>query len=384
MRGEFARRRAGADDRRRKRTIGILSAAATGHDLEPVEPATYALDDEPGSEDDLEARTRSVLPTHELVPANAWYGMAALIKAYARWDPARPLRIVFPHGIEFEGPMSFRRRETFPVVVHVARGLEQAYRDMGLRRVWRMPAPFLHVPALGLGAAPGEAQGTVVFPPHSYRGHAGEGIAVDVGYRSLERVVADLVALPAHLHPVTVCMYYVDVAEGRAQPYLDAGLRVVCAGHRDDPRFLVRLHRICASHRFAAGTCMGSHVFYSIVAGCRFLPMEFPMTWDGISRDRSELAERSAAKVRRMVDGRTWEQQSEAIGPLVGADIGMSPAQLRDLLRAAERLDLVGVARRRVGARRTWHVSGPWAAARAGRRAARRLQTGGARPVTSA
>ena len=337
----------------------------------------YGLDDEPGSEQDLDARSvePKVAPV-EIIAPNAWYGHAALLRAFAGIDPDRPVRVVVPHGVDYErrGNM-MRSREALPVLVYSTEGADQPYQAAGARLVWRVPSPFALVKRL-MANAPQARSGTVVFPSHSYVAPTANEpgpVTVCMDYVALaER----LLALPDHLQPVTVCLFYVDVLLGRQRPFVERGLRVVTAGHRLDSRFLIRLDRICRAHIHAAGTGVGSHVFYAVHAGCHFSHIKMDITHDGMSAER--LREHAGPE-RFILDAladRTTLEQREFVHPYISADALPTRLALRQLLLAAERLDRFGVSYAPRSEGRRVVVTGPWAAARSPYRRARQCYDG--------
>lgn len=196
-------------------------------------------------QEDLDAlcAPRPVPPTEEPYPWNTAYGHDRIIKEYAGLPASYRLRIAMPHGVSYGKSSMFVPRESVPVLGYVREEERRRYRDLGVRgRLWPMALPYVYL--LDLLAAeltePPVRQGTIFFPPHS-----GPQGAVVVDH---QRIVAKLAELPAERHPVTVCVYHEDHHLGLHRPYLEAGFRVVSAGHSYDPVFLSRLHHLFTLH----------------------------------------------------------------------------------------------------------------------------------------
>lgn len=288
----------------------------------------------------------------ELFAPNAYYGLARIVKAYAGAPEDRPLKIALPHGVECHTPrvgMNIGRREAVPVVGTYADGYARYYREQGNRAVWPIAHPLLYLQRmLAQRAEPSpERAGTIFFPTHSGLGNSpGELVR---SLFDLEGVLARLDAL----RPVTVCLYWVDLRHGLAEPYERAGMRVVSAGHMADPQFLARFVHLCAAHRYAASNDIGSHCFYAIAAGCEYRHLDAPSTWENSHIDTTD--DPLYRETRELVSGLTERPAAEQAGVadrFLGARHLAGPEDVRAMIERAERVDRLGAwpARRRLAA----------------------------------
>jgi hypothetical protein len=156
-----------------------------------------------------------------------------------------------------------------------------------------------------------------------------------------------LLRLPAEYQPVTVCVYWRDFNLGHHRPFEERGMRVVSAGHMFDPDFLFRFYHLCSLHRYASSNALGSHLFYSVKAGCSFFYLE---GCEHAIHAEPEVLRRDSAGVSPHIDAQLkslfatprptpTREQLDAVDYYLSADQLKSPGELRDLLRYADRLD---------------------------------------------
>jgi hypothetical protein len=119
----------------------------------------------------------------ELLPPNAWYGHAQIIKAAAGWTQDRALKVALPHGVEYSGYPLLRKRERVPVLTHHAEPHQTEYAAKGRRYMWPLAAPFLYLERLQAGLGSNARSGTLYFPAHSYAAPA-DGVYIDPVYEA--------------------------------------------------------------------------------------------------------------------------------------------------------------------------------------------------------
>lgn len=310
------------------------------------------------------------LVTNEIIRPNAWYGHDQILKAFAGWDPDRPLKIGIPHGVEYSGQPMCRKREAVPVFGYYTDEGAARCRQGGARHLWPIATPFWHLLSLQPPNPPNRA-GTLFFPTHSFI--APDGGEFVEGLYDIPAIADRLCDLPDSYRPVTVCMYWLDVTLGKHLGYLERGLRVVSAGHRYDPQFLVRLQHLMSAHQVAMSNAIGSHVFYAIASGCRYEHLEAPYEFLGYDRRRVDAFERHAEIFKRQLRGGEASQRGLA-ERMLGARHMRPPAALAKLLGDAERLDRYGICRVAIDGGRQVIVNPPWAPLRAAHRTGLRLR----------
>jgi hypothetical protein len=153
---------------------------------------------------------------------------------------------------------------------------------------------------------------------------------------------------------VTVCVYWRDHELGHHKAFAVEGFKIVSAGHIYDRAFLFRLHHLLSMHKYACGTELGSHLFYSIKSGASYFHL------DGF-RDVVTNRDESAAQVgddrrvptalRERVEEmfsspapQISDERMQLVDAYTGADFLMTRPELRAFLAFCERLDRIGIA----------------------------------------
>lgn len=240
-----------------------------------------------GADEHLEelCRDRS-LETEERLEWNAFYGIDQIIKKYTSLPAQYSLKGVWPHGLVFDTETVKRAEQRTPLstVFCYAPYRRAAYERKTNKVVVPSAHPFLYLLEM-VDAEEGEREGTLFFPQHSTH-----HVTAEMNYAALAE---NLAALECKYQPVTVCLYWKDYNLGRAAPFREKGLSVTSAGHMFDPAFLYRFHALCGRHKYAAGNGIGSHIFYSVAAGCSYFHVE---GIDHELRGDDEVLERDTAK----------------------------------------------------------------------------------------
>jgi hypothetical protein len=198
---------------------------------------------------------------------NDAYGFAAILKAYAGYDPALPVEAVIPHGVyvDAERIAEEELEAAVPAVLNYPAFRSAAWERVSDKTIVPSASPFLYGLSMFRQAFP-ESQsgtGTIFFLAHSI-----DTVHLTVGRGSLVR---ELRALDERFQPVTVCIHMTDHAKGLHQPFVDAGFNVVSAGNVWDPEFLNRWLHLLFSHSFAASNDIGGSAYYSVAAGMPFI-----------------------------------------------------------------------------------------------------------------
>ncbi|MBN2839412.1 MAG: hypothetical protein JXP37_00435 [Coriobacteriia bacterium] len=280
----------------------------------------------------------------EIFLSNEYYGIASVLKRYAEYDRRHPVKAVIPHGVylnDHELADSEREAGLAAALVYppYRSGL---YRDCGRMAEIPSAAPFVY--AERLLTESWARTGTLFFPAHSLPGLTAE--------MDFEGAADELRMLPARMRPVTVIMYWHDYLLGRHRPFAERGYRIVSAGHMFDPDFLLRLGHLLKTHTYAISNAIGSHVFYSVQAGCIFRLVEMPYRYVGSEEDfrlkapaltdeRKAAVDSLSALFSQDVTESTTEQR-QMVDYYLGLEHALQPPELRDLLEWFERLDRFG------------------------------------------
>lgn len=284
------------------------------------------------------------LRTPEVFPPNAFYGFACVVKRFAAYASNSPIYAVIPHGPVFGAHPLWREevRASVPAILCAQDHYGREFARRAGRVVIPFASPAVYAAKLAAGDAARPREGTVFFPSHSTH-------RIQAEYDA-QLMIAKLMALPSEMQPVTVCIYWKDYLAGKAGPYEAAGLPVVSAGHMFDPEFLIRFFRICRRFRYATSNELGSHVPFSIHAGCLFRLIA------GVRVRHLGSAEALATDVAQSdqtVHERLWslfsfergsshEEQTIEADDLLGTKYVMTPEEIKELLEHLARVDRWG------------------------------------------
>lgn len=213
------------------------------------------------------------LETAELFSGNAFYGADFVLKQYSHLPQEYCLKVVVPHGISFNDTFAWSAEVNAPVpaVFHFSQHSRRAYfkaiqKANFNKQLIPAASTFLYVIELLKEQPRPLRKGTIFFPAHStHRVTA---------HMDLEALAEALTQLDQQYQPVTVCLYWRDFNLGRHQPFQKRGMPIVSCGHMFDPLFLFRFYHLCSQHLYASSNEFGSHLFYSIKAGCTFFHLD--------------------------------------------------------------------------------------------------------------
>jgi hypothetical protein len=234
-------------------------------------------------QEDLAAR--SVVPfttAREYFAFNQMYGGAEILRQYAGL-PARPVpwaaqMIGFYKTADEELPASELKRpllqnfgkSSLAHLFTIDKITADRFRELGFTDAVEIGHPFLYARELRRrrsqkgGAV--DRRGTIAIPDKS---DLGKLLDFD-----REAYAAKLVALPEEYHPVYVSMHWRDYERGCHEPYLRAGLKMVCSGHPDDPAFYHRLHDIFHQFKYSCSNEISTSFMLSVQSGCQFFYLD--------------------------------------------------------------------------------------------------------------
>lgn len=283
--------------------------------------------------------------TWEAFKPNDFYGIAFIIKKYANLPIWYSLKAIIPHGIVFDQAYvwTVERKANLPLILCYPDFRKKIYSDISNKRVVLSAAPYLYALKLLKDQPQPERRGTIFFPHHST--HNFKAIM------DLEKIAKALNKLEKQYQPITICMYWRDVNLGHHEIFLRYGFDVVSAGHIFDPFFLSRFYHICSLHRYAAGNSAGSHIFYSIKAGCSYFHLSetspVKMVGDIMlrNRDEAELPNEVEQKLKYLFqkgNENHRSSQTDIADYYLGANHQLNRTEMRRLLFKAEFLDKLG------------------------------------------
>lgn len=306
----------------------------------------YSLSQTLDDQADLESLCRDrELCTEESFEPNAFYGVGFALRKYAGLPEDSPLQAIIPHGIVFDRNYLWQaeRLARVPVVFNYMKHRDAVYETRARKYVMPSASPFLYAAALEGNAVPSVRSGTVFFPAHSTH-----RVTVQAHYGD---VTDRLLALDERFKPITVCIYWKDYLLGAHQIFEERGIRVVSAGHIYDRFFLFRLYHLLRMHSYASSGTPGSHIFYSLTAGCKYFHLpegesEYTVVDRGGARDQSNISGVSRVMLDLFSEPAdlSGRAQLALYDELMGASNMLSPERLKEQILFADGLDRNGVA----------------------------------------
>ena len=192
-----------------------------------------------------------------------YYGIGYWLKKYAGYPVSLPIFLHGDHGpgiseilMEFELKSRFKK-----ALYHNSLKIIDA-ESRKFKRAYVTGSAFVHYRRINKIEKSKSPTGTICFPFHSI-------LNVDVEF-DWDTYMAELKALPSQFHPITICVYYIDIEKGLHLPLLENGFDVVTAGHRQNTKFVENFYEILRTKKYATSNAYGSHVPYSIEMGIPF------------------------------------------------------------------------------------------------------------------
>jgi len=232
-------------------------------------------------QEDLWERSREpVLFEREYFAFNHLYGGAEVLRQYADLPDGRPIPWTLQTIMTFTNRSEWERlgddaKPIWRLKQSQMHGflINEAYstklRQQGIDTITEIGSVFFYARELyrrkGLDTEV-QRRGTIALPDKSDLGKL-----VDFDRESYAQKLA---ALPEEYHPVYVSMHWRDYASGNHEPYLKAGLKVVCSGHPNDPLFYQRLYDVCRRFKYSCSNEISTSFVLSVISGCQFFYLD--------------------------------------------------------------------------------------------------------------
>lgn len=291
-----------------------------------------------------------LLETKELFKPNSYYGIDSVIKKYSLIPHNKALKIIFPHGVSLSNNFVWEeeRNAIIPCVYFYSPHRYKIYKNETNKVVLPAASPFVYLTELLKKQSNHKRGGTIFFPAHSTH-HV-------TSIMDFEKLATALEQLDDKYKPISVCIYWRDYNLGRHKIFKEKGFRIVSAGHMFDPLFLFRLYHLCAIHKYSTSNDFGSHLFYSVKAGCSFFFMNYKQTakkgTGGIFEKDVLIPDQIDQKiVNNLVElfseptEKPTNKQLHTVDNYLGVKYLKTPDELRAELEFADRLDKFGFSR---------------------------------------
>src|SRR4030042_5116959 len=158
------------------------------------------------------------------------YGIGKHLREYGYYPQWLPLCVSTDHGpSQRDVPTFLDLRATAPAMLYHSQRLVNEWRKLADKKCEVMFSPFVFYRRKNRIDKAYDARGTLAFPVHST-----EMIETDC---DMEDYIRDLLALPKEFHPISACLYYLDIRRGVSKIFEKYGIPVYTAGHIYDYTF---------------------------------------------------------------------------------------------------------------------------------------------------
>lgn len=192
-----------------------------------------------------------------------YYGFDWLIREYSYYPSFLSLAAGVEHGPALrDEPSKGDLDAGYPLMYMHSKKLLNRWKALSTIPCYQICSPFVYYRRSRKIERDKDARGTLAFPMHST--HYIDSIF------DVEAYMRELKGLPAEFQPVSICIYYTDIARGLHKPFLNQGFKVYTAGHRLDPEFPVRFYDILRRFKYGTSNQTGSYIFYAVEMGIPF------------------------------------------------------------------------------------------------------------------
>ena len=219
------------------------------------------------NEDELFRRAREIdeYPTWCLFwPTGLFYGQGKWLKKYGFYPQWLPLPVWTDHSGPYVGDdiaNPDKNEIKAPYILKMAESETKKISEIHNIPCEQILSPFVYYRYTNNIKINKNAKGTVVFPTHSTK-------IVDAQFDE-KKYIDMLYELPEQYHPITICMFYMDILQNKHKEFMKY-FHVTTCGQREDNKFIERFYEILREHRYVTSNKIGSYTFYAVELGMPF------------------------------------------------------------------------------------------------------------------
>lgn len=195
------------------------------------------------------------------------YGMKKILFEFLDLPSDLPQSFYLDHGVplyDANRPLNKKVLDSrFPLILLTSQDQLDLYRpkikDKPVLGIGALFPKYRKMAGLELAT---ERRGTIVFPSHST-------LQVDV-IEGWSEYAQRLKELPEDFHPITVCLYWMDVLRGRQRIFERAGFDVTTMGHFSRQDFAHQFYSTARHFKYATSNEFGSYLPYCVEMGLPF------------------------------------------------------------------------------------------------------------------
>lgn len=271
---------------------------------------------------------------------NALYGIGETLKEYAGLKSQT--RTYVEHGVFFGNHIQFDEKDHWAPKIVTFSGVRAGHlADHGVKKMVLPIGPYIHYAHNHLPDAEFRkikanlGRVLLVITGHSTTNY----LAQFENYKLIEKINL----MKADYDTVLVLFYFIDLAyRDRYQPYIDAGYKIVSAGHKFDPGFLNRLRTIISLADNTVSNAVGTHIGYCVALGKPHFLCDESLSdelvqpdYDDIYksfREKRAVEVEEVAKEFRIQSNSLLPAQRAVVSKYWGQNYIRSRQELRDLL----------------------------------------------------
>lgn len=268
---------------------------------------------------------------------NSFYGNSYIFKDYCGLPLDYPMPIVIPHGMAVSRDYVWDEECTCraPVVWAWTKQRADFHRQI-CKKPARLQANTFHYLTKMVVEPKVKRHGLLFMPTHSTE-HL-------TAAQDFNRLAEELSELKEPFAPVTVGIFYQDYLNGFHKPFEARGFKIVSPGHYYDPEYLYRLYNLFCMFEYTASNSIGSALFYSTMAGCKFFFFgedEVNLISDGIGKCTSDKERKRWRKRLALFEepvARLTIGQKQVVEYFAGVKYEQTPEEMKQGILVAERL----------------------------------------------
>ncbi|MDJ1491716.1 hypothetical protein QNI19_02160 [Cytophagaceae bacterium DM2B3-1] len=239
------------------------------------------------------------------------YGMGKHIREYGFYPSNWPIHIMTDHSPTLRNWISFDNQFDAPVQFYHSPELVKEWKKQYKKPCYVIFSPFAFYRKKNRIKQSTTAVGTLVFPTHNSHHLKDKS--------DIESYIQQLLSLPDEFQPISACLYFLDILDGKHKLFQKYNIPVYTAGNWLDPKFTERFYNIIKNFKYTTSNLPGSYLFYSVEMGIPFFLYGNKPQFENESDSSIELGSYDAFW--------QWPRVKEAVELFQGVHIEVTPAQ---------------------------------------------------------
>ncbi len=194
---------------------------------------------------------------------NISYSLGHWLKDYGYYPKHMPLFTYMDHGMTlFDNIPPHEIKNDAPLIFKFSPRLVETYKKHYKKPVYNLMNPAIHFRQIHDIQQSSDAKGSIFFVGHS------TPLIDDL--TDWDIFIEDIFILPAHFHPIDICLHPSDIEKGLGKVFEKKGFKVFCADKGDPLNFIENFYEIIRKYKYALSNLIGSYTFYTVEMGIPF------------------------------------------------------------------------------------------------------------------